>query len=134
MVPKWPWTSRCAGRVQPAKIIICQNARADKVQYTELLVGDRCPLVVVAVESGGVEHRSTGVRGVSRAVPGKRGRTHCISSRSRMLSISCARAFATSLMVGPRALHAVASADAGTPDATDFFSELWQRHLQKIFF
>ena len=41
-----------------------------------------------------------------------------------MLSISCARAFATSLMAGPRALHAVASEDGGTPDAADLFSEL----------
>ena len=34
--------------------ITCQNARADKAQkYAELLVGDRCRLVVVALETGG---------------------------------------------------------------------------------
>ena len=40
-----------------------------------------------------------------------------------MLSISCAGAFATSLMAGPQTLHTVASADGRTPDAADLFGE-----------
>ena len=40
-----------------------------------------------------------------------------------MISISCARAFATSLVAGPRAMHGVAGADGGAPDAVALFSE-----------
>ena len=40
-----------------------------------------------------------------------------------MISISCARAFATSLLAGPRDLHAVAGADGESPDAADLFNE-----------
>ena len=88
------------------------DARADKAQkHAELLVG----LVVGSLwlHSTG-RHRSTGVRGVSCAVPGQERphqHWHDLHSSlggvwSRMLSISCARAFATSLMAKTRALHA----------------------------
>ena len=42
---------------------------------------------------------------------------------SRMLSVSCGRAFATSLLAGPRDLHAVVGVDAGAPDLADLFNE-----------
>ena len=40
-----------------------------------------------------------------------------------MLSVSCARAFATSLLTGPRDLHAVVGVNGGASDLTDFFNE-----------
>ena len=39
----------------------------------------------------------------------------------RMLSVSSAKAFATSLLFGRRALHAVSGADGNVPDATGLF-------------
>ena len=55
-------TMRCAvsssgeARLGGARVdgIVCTNARADKEQkYSELLAGDRCRLIVVALETGG---------------------------------------------------------------------------------
>ena len=40
-----------------------------------------------------------------------------------MVSVSCARAFATSLLCGPRALHAVSGVDGGVPDAPNLYGE-----------
>ena len=113
--------------------IACQSARADKAQkYAELLAGDRCRLVVVALETGGrwsteaLEFVECLARCRSREAAPTLARSAFLAWRrrwSRMLSISCARAFAISLTAGPRTLHAVANTDGGTPDAVDLFSE-----------
>ena len=42
----------------------------------------------------------------------------------RMLSVSCEKAFATSLLFGCGALHAVSGADGNVPDATDFYEKV----------
>ena len=68
------------GRVQPAKMeSLVRTPEQTKLRSTRscslgIVVGS----FVVALQKGGraVEQRSTGVRGVSRAVLGKRGRTH----------------------------------------------------------
>ena len=111
---------------------VCERVRADKeTKYAELLVGDRCRLVVVALETGG-RWSSEAIQFVE-SLASSRAREEQPTLRpaflawrrrwARMISISCARAFATSLLAGPRALHAVAGADGETPDAVSLFSE-----------
>ena len=106
---------------------VCERARADKeTKYAELLVGDRCRLVVVALETGG-RWSSEAIQFVESLASCRAWEEQPTLVRpaflawrrrwARMISISCARAFATSLLVGPRALHAVAGADGETPGA-----------------
>ena len=111
---------------------VCERAKADKeTKYAELLASDRCRPVVVALETGG-RWSSEAIQFVkSGQLSSTGGATHTGEASlpawrrrwARMISISCARAFATSLLVGPRALHAVAGADGETPDAVCLFCE-----------
>ena len=134
-------TMRCAvsssgeARLGAARVdgIVCTNARADKEQkYSELLAGDRCRLIVVALETGGrwSPEALEFVEGLARAraleAPPNQARSAFLAwrrRRYRMLSVSCAKAFATSLLFGCGALHAVSGADGNVPDATDLYGE-----------
>ena len=111
--------------------IVCTNARADKEQkYSELLAGDRCRLIVVALETGGrwsseaLEFVEGPARARSREAPPNQavGLSGLEEEMVRMLSVSCAKAFATSFLFGRGALHAVSGAD-NVPDATDLYGE-----------
>ena len=109
------------------------SARADKeTKYAELLVGDRCRFVVVALERGGrwssepIQFVESLASCRAREEQPTLVRPAFLAWRrqwARMISISCARAFATSLLAGPRALYAVAGADGETPDAVSLFCE-----------
>ena len=111
--------------------IVCINARADKEQkYAELLAGDWCQLIVVALETRGrwspeaLEFIEGLARARAREAPPNQTRFAFLAWRrrwSRLLSVSCAKAFATSLLFGPGVLHAVCGADGGVPDATDLY-------------
>ena len=98
----------------------------------ELTAGNRCRLVVVAFETGGwwstealefVECFAHARARETLATLAQSAFLACRKRWSRMISISCARAFATSLLAGPRDLHAVAGADGGSLDAADLFNE-----------
>ena len=112
---------------------VCERARADKeTKYAELLAGDRCRLVVVALETGS-RWSSEAIQFVESLASSRAREEQPTLVRpaflawrrrwARMISVSCARAFATSLLAGPRTLHAVAGADGETPDAVSLFSE-----------
>ena len=61
-------------------------------------------------------------RARAREAPPNQARSAFLAWRKRwcrMLPVSCAKAFATSLLFGPGVLHAVCGADGGVPDAID---------------
>ena len=109
--------------------IVCINARADKEQkYAELLAGDRCRLIFVALGGRWSPEALEFIEGLARArareAPPNQARSAFLAWRrrwTRLLSVSCAKAFATSLLFGPGVLHAVCGADGGVPDATDLY-------------
>ena len=111
--------------------IVCNTARAEKERtHRELIAGNRYRLVVVALETGGrwsteaLEFVECLAHARARETPATLAQSAFLAWRkpwSRMVSISCARAFATLLLAGPRDLHAVAGADGGSPDAADLF-------------
>ena len=115
--------------------IICNTARVDKERkYVELTAGNRCRLVVVALESGGrwsaeaLQFVESLAYARARERPPTMARSAFLAWRrrwSRMLSVSCARAFATSLLAGPRDLHAVVGVDGGAPDRTSSTRREW---------
>ena len=84
------------------------RARRDKeLKYQELVAGNRCALVVVAVETGGrwsteaVDFVSSLAGARARDAPPLLRRSSFLSWRrrwSRMLAVSCGRAFANSLL------------------------------------
>ena len=112
---------------------VCERARADKeTKYAELLEGDRCRLVVVALETGGrwsseaIQFVESLASSRAREEPPALAKPAFLAWRrrwARMISISCARAFATSLVAATRAMHAVAGTDGEAPDAVALFSE-----------
>ena len=128
-------TMRCAvsssGEARPgaARVdgIVCMNARADKEpKYSELPAGDRCSSWLPwRPEGDGVQKPWSSLR-VSlgpRAKGPNQARSAFLAWRRRwyrMLSVSCAKAFAVSLLFGCGALHAVSGE---VPDATDLYGK-----------
>ena len=125
-------TLRCAltaeGTAQPGAArfdgAVCSRAREEKERkYVELLRGDRCRLVVV-------ESLRREVDGAKKARQMLQAR-HMFHSAalawrrrwSRLLSVSCARSFASSLVALPTAMHALGGADGCAPDLADLFAE-----------
>ena len=123
-------TLRCAltpdGRPQPGAAAVdgavCSRAREDKERkYPELLRDDRCRLVVLALETGGRWSEEAVQFVESLAVSRAREALAWRRRWTRMLSVSCARSFACSLVVPPKVLHALAGADGPPPDLADLF-------------
>ena len=132
-------TLRCAltadGRPQPGAAAVdgavCSRAREDKERkYPELLRDDRCRLVVLALETGGrwseeaVQFVESLAVSRAREVPPTLQHSAALAWRrrwTRMLSVSCARSLACSLVVPPKVPHALAGADGPPPDLADLF-------------
>ena len=110
--------------------IVCAGARAHKeLKYSELFSGDRCRLVVVAMETGGrwspeaVEFVENLTAARARDAPPTLQRSTFLGWRrrwSRMLSISCGRSFANSLVAQSSVPHALAGID-GSGDLPSIF-------------
>ena len=110
---------------------VLQRARRDKEEkYWELLEGSRCHLVVVALETGGrwsdeaiVFIDSLASARSRAAIPVLQGSAFWAWRRRwvRMLAISCARAFVSSLISSPADMWT--STDGPVPDMADLFGE-----------
>ena len=112
-------TLRCAltadGTAQPGTAgvdgAMCSRAREEKERkYSELLRGDSCRLVVVALETGGRWSEEALQFVESLAAARARDAPHAMFHSaaqawrrrwSRVLSVSCARSFASSLVAEP---------------------------------
>ena len=107
--------------------IVCMAARADKERkYSELLNGDRCRLVVVALETGARSCRFHLAMARARDAPPNLQRSAFLSWRrrwTRMIAISCGRSFANSLVAQSSHPHALASVDGGVPHLAEVLSE-----------
>ena len=133
-------TLRCAlasdGTAQPgaARVdgAVCSRAREDKERkYSELLRADRCRLVVVALETGGRWSEESLQFVESLAGARARDAPHALYHSAalawrrrwaRMIAVSCARAFASSLVAIPTAaLQPLGGADGCAPDLADLF-------------
>ena len=100
---------------------MCSRGRADKERkYAELLTGDRCRLVVVALETGGrwsneaIQFIDDLAAARAREAPPVMRRSAFLAWKrrwSRMIGISCARAFANSLAAVATAPHTLAGVD-----------------------
>ena len=103
----------CAGHVCPATHVwfgwslLCTECHAQFALFLELVAGNRCALVVVAVETGGrwsseaVDLVSSLAGARARDAPPLLRRSTFLAWRrrwSRMLAVSCGRAFASSLV------------------------------------
>ena len=92
--------------------IACNGARVDKERkYGELTEGNRCRLVVVALETGGrwsveaLQFVESLAHTRARERPPTMARSAFLAWRrrwSRMVSVSCSRAFATFSLGGPK--------------------------------
>ena len=112
---------------------ICRRARQDKERkYFELLSGDQCRLVVVALEIGGrwseeaMQFVDDLAAARARDAPPLLRRSAFLAWRkrwSRMIAISCARAFANSLVAVSTSPHALAGVDGRMPDLVDLLGE-----------
>ena len=110
---------------------VLTRARVDKeAKYAELVGGNRCVLVVVALETGGrwsgeaVEFIDMMAGARAREVlPIMRRSVHLAWRRRwmRMLSVSCARAFASSLVAPGQDVWS--GTDGATPDLADLLGE-----------
>ena len=110
---------------------VLARAREEKERkYVELVDADRCRLVVVAMETGGrwsdeaLAFVDSFASASAREAPAVLRRSVHLSWRrrwSRMLSVSCARAFAASLVALPAS--ALPGTDGVTPDLTSSPSE-----------
>ena len=113
--------------------IVCMAARADKERkYSELLNGDRCRLVVVALETDGrwsleaVDFIERLAMARSRDAPPNLQRSAFLSWRrrwTRMIAISCGRSFANSLVAQSSHPHALAGVDGEVPHLAELLSE-----------
>ena len=124
----------CGGNAHPQAAstngAVLTHAREDKERkYAELLESERCRLVVVALETGGrwsteaTEFMASLAAARAREAPRILWRSAFLGWRrrwSRMLAVSCARAFAASLVVLPAA--ALSGTDGPTPDLADLFA------------
>ena len=110
---------------------VLAKARNDKEhKYAELLVGDRCRLVVVGIETGGRwsgearDFFDTLPLAKSREVPRVLRRSAHLAWRRRwmrMQAVACARALAASLVAPSAVPTAQAGVDGATPDLADLF-------------
>ena len=110
---------------------VLARAREEKERkYVELLDADRCRLVVIAMETGGrwsneaLAFVDSLASARAREAPAVLRRSVHLSWRrrwSRMLSVSCARAFAASLVALPAS--ALPGTDGATPDLADLVTE-----------
>ena len=103
-------TMRCAGPRQPRSSThqrSCRARRDKELKYHGLVSGNCCALVVVAVETGGrwsseaVDFVSSLAGAQARDAPPLLRRSSFLAWRrrwSRMLAVSCGRAFASSLV------------------------------------
>ena len=106
-------------------------ARQDKeAKYAELVASERCRLVVVALETRGrwsteaLEFVADMASSRARDAPPVLRRSAFLAWQkrwTRMLSVSCARAFATSLVVSHT--DAWAGVDGSAPDLADLCRE-----------
>ena len=110
---------------------VCSRARVDRERKnTELLAGHRCRLVVVALETGGrgsneaIQFTGDLTAAPSREAPPVMRRSDFLAWKrrwSRMIGISCGRAFANSLAAVANAPHTLAGLDGEMPDMADLF-------------
>ena len=118
----------CAGAAQTNGAVLHRARRDKERKYQELVAGDRCRLVVVALETGG-RWSQEAVEFVN-AIAGARARSAPPLLRGsaffgwrrrwmRMLSVSCGRSFASSL-VSTR-VSSVEGQDGLAPDLADLF-------------
>ena len=119
-----PNTSHTAGAA------LLQARRDKERKYAELLAGDRCRLVVVGVDTGGRwSAESTDFVSCLAAAKAREAPTVLRGSAfegwrrrwARMLSVSCMRAFACSL-VSPRP-DGLASVEGAAPELADLLTE-----------
>ena len=113
--------------------IVCMVAKADKERkYSELLHGDRCRLVVVALETGGrwslepVDFIERLAMARARDAPPNLQRSVFLSWKrrwTRMIAISCGRSFANSLVAQSSHPHALAGVDGEMPYLAELLSE-----------
>ena len=106
------------------------RAREDKERkYAELIESERCQLMVVALETGGrwsteaKEFMDSLAAARAREAPRILWRSAFLGWRrrwSRMLAVSCARAFAVSLVALPTA--ALSGTHGPSPDLADLFA------------
>ena len=101
-------------------------------KYAELLSGDRCRLVVMAMETGrwsseAVEFVDNLAAVRAREAPPLLQRSVFIAWRrrwTRMLAISCAKSFANSLVAPTLLPHALVGVDGSVPDFADLLGEV----------
>ena len=110
----------------------CSGGRRSR-KYTELLAGDKCRLVVVALETGGrwsneaIQFIDGLAAARSREAPSVMRRSAFLSWKkrwSRMIGISCGRAFADSLAAVANAPHTLAGVDGEMPHLADLLGEV----------
>ena len=125
----------CGGNAHPQAAstngAVLTRFREDKERkYAELLESKRCQLVVVALKTGGgrwsteaTEFMDSLAAVRAREAPRILWRSAFLGCRrrwSRMLAVSCARAFAASLVALPAA--ALSGTDGPSPDLADLFA------------
>ena len=112
---------------------VAARARADKeATYAELLVGDRCRLVVVCIETGG-RWSQEAVNFVDALAAARSREAAQILRRpahlawrrrwTRMLAVACARALAASLVAPSAVPTAQPGVDGAPPALADLFGE-----------
>ena len=121
-------TSLTRANAAGSNSVVLVKARRDKeAKYAEFVDGPRCYLVVLAIETGGrwsdesMNFISASASARSRDPPQALQRPAFWAWRrpwTRMLAVSCSRAFATSLTSVGAALDGV---DGITPDLADVF-------------
>ena len=103
--------------------VLTQARRDKEVKCSELVAAERCRLVVIALETGGrwsteaVNFVEDMANSRAREAPPMLCRSAFLAWRkrwTRMLSVSCARSFATSLVAGQQ--DVMAGVDGSTPD------------------
>ena len=128
-------TSSCGAPRPNAAVVngaVLTQARRDKeVKYSELVPAERCRLVVIALETGGrwsteaLNFVEDMANSRAREAPPRLRRSAFLAWRkrwTRMLSVSCARSFATSLVTGQQ--DVMAGVDGSTPDLADLFGSV----------
>ena len=103
--------------------ILTQARRDKEARYSELVAAERCRLVFVALETGPFIEEMAQAR--ARDAPFRLRRSAFLAwgkRWTRMLSVSCARSFASSLVAGPH--DAMSGVDGATPDLADLFGSV----------
>ena len=116
----------CTNAANVSGAVLDRTRRDKEIKYAELVDGALCHLVVVAIETGRWSDESMNFISVlasarSRDAPQALQRPAFLAWQrrwTRMLAVSCSRAFATSLISAGAALDGV---DGITPDLADLF-------------